>query len=476
MKYILLLSSFCLSLNTANCQVQSDKEYGTLPEVSEKRWIFKQLPNFTIARDTAVSHSGSPSIKITGTVNDKNFQSFSQIIPIDVKHFTRIKASAFIKSEALQGEPQMWCQVWDKNRKKIGFASTVMPNTVVTNEGSWKKYNMIFNVDSEAHYLLLGAYLQGQGTAWFGDFKLDSLSIINEPASKDVLKFIHDFSKIVKTRSIYTDSLNWPLIENNIDHMAVGMKTVDEASVITQYVISKLRMAGDNHSFIQPKAVAREYATKNTNPEQPLGRLLESGVGYISVPGFGSTSDTAILTFATKIQRLIREIDGSADIHNWVVDLRNDTGGNMWPMLKGLEPLTSPGPIGYFIGISNGEETRHEWKTNHIKVSHPYTLKDPSSKVAVLIGPRTGSSGEMTTVAFVGRPNTRLFGEQSAGYITANTSIPLSDGSMLLLATSYVADRNGNRYLTKITPDVLVKPLAGEDAALKAAETWLLNR
>ena len=103
----------------------------------------------------------------------------------------------------------------------------------------------------------------------------------------------------------------------------------------------------------------------------------------------------------------------------------------------------------------------------------PYQLKNKNNKIAVLIGPRTGSSGEMTAITFIGQKNTKLFGEPSGGYITANQMFKLSDGSNLLLATSYVADRNQKKYIDRIYPDVVVKAIAGKDEALQIANEWL---
>jgi len=35
------------------------------------------------------------------------------------------------------------------------------------------------------------------------------------------------------------------------------------------------------------------------------------------------------------------------------VDLSNDTGGNMWPMLLGLGPIFGDGIVGYFASHNN---------------------------------------------------------------------------------------------------------------------------
>lgn len=91
-----------------------------------------------------------------------------------------------------------------------------------------------------------------------------------------------------------------------------------------------------------------------------------------------------------------------------------------------------------------------------VRVANPYQLKNKAVKIAVLIGPKTGSSGEMTTISFIGKKNAKLFGAASGGYTTGNGMFKLSDGSNLLLASTYVADRNLKRYMKKISPDVIV--------------------
>ena len=73
--------------------------------------------------------------------------------------------------------------------------------------------------------------------------------------------------------------------------------------------------------------------------------------------------------------------------------------------------------------------------------------------VAVLIGPHTTSSGEMTAIAFRGRPATRFFGEPTAGYTTGNQVFDLSDGAHLVVTSVYVEDRNGVGFTGAISPD-----------------------
>jgi|GEM_PF-6433347 len=49
----------------------------------------------------------------------------------------------------------------------------------------------------------------------------------------------------------------------------------------------------------------------------------------------------------------------------------------------------------------------------------------------------------------------------------------LTDGSTLLLASSYVTDRNKRIYRGSLKPDFLIKDVTDHDDALKAAQKWL---
>ena len=75
-------------------------------------------------------------------------------------------------------------------------------------------------------------------------------------------------------------------------------------------------------------------------------------------------------------------------------------------------------------------------------------------KVALITGMFTGSSGEVTALAFKGRQKTIFIGEKTAGYTTSNVTYPFTISSIIALTTGYDSDRNGN-YHQYITPDIV---------------------
>jgi C-terminal processing protease CtpA/Prc len=290
-------------------------------------------------------------------------------------------------------------------------------------------------------------------------------------------KLIREVTKIIKKKSLFADSLDWKQIGRQVNTLPFGADEGKNHRMIFDFFTKKLRSAGDKHSFFMAEKSISAYK-KEHKMALPKGTYLGNGIGMIKVPGCFLVDKGQYVDFANDIRHQIEKTDTGHAVNGWIVDLRGNTGGNMWPMLAGLNALTEDGTAGYFV--SNGG--RIPWRVSNGKLSSPpaeidaYKIKDLHVKIAVLIDSLTASSGEMTAIAFMGLPNVKVFGRPSAGYTTANYSYHLSDGSMLNLAQMYVADRTFKAYTEKIIPDVPVDDKKGSaDKTLKAAEKWLLQ-
>jgi C-terminal processing protease CtpA/Prc len=219
------------------------------------------------------------------------------------------------------------------------------------------------------------------------------------------------------------------------------------------------------------KAETEKENSNQSDLRQAEGKMIGSHIGYILVTNLSALNDTTTRAFASNIQALIRKLDTENEIQGWIVDLRDNPGGNMWPMVTGLGPLLGNGVVGNFV--FRGGKQKQSWvykdgattcgKEKCTSLLTFYTLKNRPVKIAVLIGRHTGSSGEMTAMAFLGKPN-------SAGYTTANGLYPLPDKSCLVLAHSFAADRNCKIYDPYIVPDVSI---VKDEEVISAAEKWL---
>jgi len=216
---------------------------------------------------------------------------------------------------------------------------------------------------------------------------------------------------------------------------------------------------------------------------------VDARIGWVVIEGYASTPGATPqekfrqdIQRAARWQQVIRSKDDGARC-GWIVDLRDNGGGAMWPMLLGMAPLLR-------TSVVNNEdvgsfETAHgpqRWTLTATAVQlagkplldfgqSGYVLRQPGAPVAVLFGPRTGSSGEASVLVWRGRPQARSFGQPTAGVSTGNVVHTLADGSRLLLTTSVMHDRNDRGDGLKIEPDQRVE---GEVATVAAAQAWLL--
>ncbi|HWD01096.1 MAG TPA: S41 family peptidase [Amycolatopsis sp.] len=195
------------------------------------------------------------------------------------------------------------------------------------------------------------------------------------------------------------------------------------------------------------------------------------GVAVVTVPGFVA-DPTGERRYVAAGVAALREVEGQA-MCGWVVDLRDDTGGNMWPMLTVLAPLLGDGVAGSFTGPGVAPMA---WSVRGGRAlldgsapaaeSNPVRLTRPHPPIAVLTSKFTASSGEATLVAFRGMPRVATFGAPTAGAASGNEVFDLSDGAKLLITSVVNVDRAGHGYgNVPIEPDHPMPPADAEAAA-----------
>jgi carboxyl-terminal processing protease len=226
-------------------------------------------------------------------------------------------------------------------------------------------------------------------------------------------------------------------------------------------------------------------ATQVNSVRMPWGRTLPGNIGYVDVPDFGG-NDKLAKDFATRLQEVIRSLDGPP-VSGWVVDLRRNGGGNMYPMIDGLGPLLGEGDLGFFKEVKGSDKWWYrrgrsgEGRDVFCKVDHPYKLMHPGQKVALLTSPYTASSGEATLISFLSMPNVRVFGEPTAGLTSGNETYELSDGALLVLTEAQEADRRGQVYEDAVQPDEKIaidwaQFNTDRDPVVAAATRWISGR
>lgn len=298
-----------------------------------------------------------------------------------------------------------------------------------------------------------------------------------------VVRYMQEALDTLQRVALRRDSVDWRALRDSLFARTAGAQTTAETWPALQWALRQV----DRHSFLQTPEPAPQTTTPNeparARPAVPglAGRLIAGRLGYLRVPGIGRSRTS----FIDSLHAFVREFE-AARACGWIVDLRSNPGGNMWPMFAGLGPLLGDSIFGSFVVAGqpdtpwryksgsawSGPDTLPDWA---VRGSQPApVIRERYAPVAVLFGPMTGSSGEASAIAFLGRPNVRAFGDSTAGFASINSGYRLRDGANMVVTIGFSKDRTGRQYGLRLTPDEYVTSSdSTRDAVLDRASNWL---
>ncbi len=297
-----------------------------------------------------------------------------------------------------------------------------------------------------------------------------------------------------RSRSLYRDNVNWEREIPEIRLRAKGARSVDELAPALNYLLSRLK---DTHGrfLLNGKPIAYYFDEPTENQKKidlnvwasiqsrsyPFKtEILTGRIGYVRLPGMPMGDN---LQMSREIRDAVCQA-AKRGATKWIVDLRYNGGGNMYPMMQGIADLIGNGVIGYVVDrngrklstwtIRDSDFYYDEYRAVDLE-SGCMPAKDP--KIAVVISQYTASSGEAVAVAFKGRPNTRFFGLDTAGLVTVTDWTQLGGDLIASISTGYYSDRKSTVYQTYVSPDEKIDFQIGadmnNDEILNTAIRWL---
>ena len=277
-----------------------------------------------------------------------------------------------------------------------------------------------------------------------------------------VRKYLEEVVGIMQANFVNRAAINWVVFKQNLLAQASGAQTIEQAYPAVVFAVVAL---GDKHCLFESARPVKDPGTPADKqlplyPDEPVPK----DIGYIRIPWVVGSPEK-LDAYIIRVQAQIEARDKPA-LKGWLVDLRGNMGGNMWPMLVGVGPVLGEDTLGYSVDANN---TKTAWRYKkgraladgdvEAETAHYYTLKSANPVVAVLTDTLTASSGEAVAVAFKARKHTRSFGAGTCGVSTGRNRFYLSDGSAILLTTAVFADRRLVRYGHSIAPDEPLKPI-----------------
>ena len=291
-------------------------------------------------------------------------------------------------------------------------------------------------------------------------------------------EIVREAVKIISSNAYRTSSVDWQKAEAAALEILASNDSSAGLNASVQYLVSKLE---DGHSSYRPvengaRAPLAPGFTPTPLAPRPIGVRVETPGRFpiIRVNAWGG-GNAGVARTAAAMLRDVLNASLDDDVCGLVLDFSANSGGNMWPMLAGLLPIFSEGLLGAFEGadgkrvsiVSSGNSMALDGKPHYLNEPRLPLPRFLPSHVAILVGPRTASSGEIVALLLAAQADSRTFGGATAGRASANRSFAVSDGSALILTTAATIDRNGVKYWEPIAPDVE----SGD--ALEAASSWL---
>ena len=287
--------------------------------------------------------------------------------------------------------------------------------------------------------------------------------------------YLNELVDYMEDSHVNKANINWTEFRANVQQHGKSAAKIADTNETIQYAFELL---DDQTSFLVTAfGQVLSYGTECTDavPGEETGT---AEIGYIKIPPFAGTGVSAAV-FAEKMHGEIRDQDTN-DIKGWIVDLRENTGGNMWPMITGIGPLLGNGTAGFFVdsdgtqtsfGYSSGSAVYNEEPV--ITIAKPYSsvLLD-GAKIALLVDQSTTNAAEVVMIAFSGRLATRTFGSATCGRASGNQTFNMSDGSALFLTTSFLIDRNQVNKQGPIIPDEIA---SDPSLVFDQAVDWINN-
>ncbi len=267
--------------------------------------------------------------------------------------------------------------------------------------------------------------------------------------------YIRRAIKIMDRQGLFAEGPEWTAAKQSA--LASEPASLEEAQDIVR---SAAKIAGGKHSFLMTSSDVKEYeASEQAMPSLTIG---EDGIAVVVIPRFSGTREEGIKYASVVVDSIPDSLKGV------VIDLRDNTGGNMYPMIAAVHRFLPDDNVLQFRTRKRQQWIPLSFAVNGTGLQQKERIECP---VAILTNELTASSGEATLICFRGLDYVRVFGSPTAGYASANQTYPMQDGSELVLTVGCDVARTGEIFC-----DDPIQPDQTTETPLEDALEWLRGK
>lgn len=219
-----------------------------------------------------------------------------------------------------------------------------------------------------------------------------------------------------------------------------------------------------NHSFIQSNTIMNKMMSHNKpnskkyDPKPMPDFKWNDGIGTIKFYHFQMTSNKVIDERDTK--KVINLVKKNYDkwqksgLKGLIIDLTEHSGGNMWVCVKSLKDILGNTTL---LAFDNVKVTKKDKKwINIIDGNVLYDQKFLTNElgikipIGIIVSGKTSSSGEIIASIFIGRKNTKIFGDKvnrTAGDLSVNDGFDINSDLKFWLTCALVTTVDEHYHL-----------------------------
>jgi hypothetical protein len=143
-------------------------------ELLPNGWVGGNVAEYDIGVDRHLAKEGKACAYIRSkTAAPQSFGTIVQTFSAEAYAGKRVRMSAFVRVEKIDGWAGLWMRVDGQGKDEYGLSFDNMQNRPIRGTSDWKRYNVVLDVPSKSKSISFGILLSGAGQAWIDDFKFE---------------------------------------------------------------------------------------------------------------------------------------------------------------------------------------------------------------------------------------------------------------------------------------------------------------
>ena len=146
-------------------------EIGEAPKPWHKNGMQPAVAECGGGVDSALEASGTVNLTLKCNATVDGFVGVMQRLDPDPYRNRRLRFSALVKTEGIEGWGGLWMRVDDVD--KPGAAFDNMQNRPLKGTSDWTSYSVVLDASSNAKGVFFGTLMSGRGQLWISDWRLE---------------------------------------------------------------------------------------------------------------------------------------------------------------------------------------------------------------------------------------------------------------------------------------------------------------